>query len=175
MRRLIPYLCIILVFLLAGCGGRNANLIRVSEAQLARLATAEKATKEMAEKTRSTQKRLFETLGELQKKEREEMINEAKAQLMKKHFPDAAATTFEQLSSFLGEWRAVIEREAAKLRMFMALEQVSNAALEARSAEMEKLFLLLTEAQQLIHEFVLDPGVDPTPLINQVLQLRSAP
>lgn len=172
MRKVVPFVltAFLAVLPLAGCGGRNANLIRISEAQLARLATAQKATLEMTEKTRATQKRLFETLLELQKRQQEGVVREAQAQLMKKHFPDTSSITPERLLSFLGEWREAIEREGEKLRMLMTLEQASHAALEERSAEIKKLFFVIAEVQQLLHEFVLEPGIDFSPLVNQVLR-----
>ena len=142
MRKWMPCVLIISAFLLAGCGGRSANLIRISEAQLARLDTAQKATQELAEKASSTQKRLFEALVELQKNQREGTVSAAKAQMMKKHFPNPSAITVAQLSLFLDEWRAVIEREETKLRTLTALEQASRATLEERAAEMKRLFFI---------------------------------
>lgn len=167
--------CIVSVFLLAGCGGKNASLIRISETQIMRLDTAKKAALEMTEKARATQKRLFEALGAMQKKQQESAIGEAQKQLMQKYFPDASAITPEQLSSFLDEWRTTIEREGEKLRSLLTLEQASDAALKARDAEIKRLFLVISEAQQLLHEFVINPGVGLTPLINQILQPGNTP
>lgn len=148
---------------LVGCASPNLRVIDLSRAQIEHVKLTQEAVTEFAEKWSADIRRSGETEREFQKRISEDALEKKRAELLKKHgiVPSAPAPSEETLSAFAKELTEAVRQEQEKLHLLERLEEGAADNVKKRGEEIGRQLSTIQERQEVIHQYLLHPGIDP--------------
>lgn len=161
MRKLL--LSFLVLVGLVGCASPNLRVIDLSRAQVEHIKLTQEAVTEFTEKWRADIRRSGETEREFQKRISEDALEKKRAELLKKHgiVPSAPAPSEETLSAFAKELTEAVRQEQEKLHLLERLEEGAADNVKKRGEEIGRQLSTIQERQEVIHQYLLHPGIDP--------------